>query len=66
MIQIENECVGCPPDIGCIGNSCPYLNVPRFYCDECGYEEKLYWFDDEQLCMDCIEKRLERVEYDGR
>ena len=64
MIKIENECVDCPPDIGCIGNSCPYLHVPRFYCDECGDEAELYWYDDQQLCIDCIEKRLDKVEYD--
>lgn len=64
MIRIENECVGCPPDIGCIGNSCPYWSVTRFYCDECDNEEDvLYWWDGQQLCLDCIEARLERVEY---
>lgn len=65
MIRIENECVDCPSDMGCIGNSCPYLNVPRFYCDECNHEDKLYWYENEQLCIDCIIKRLESVEYDG-
>lgn len=64
MINIENECVGCPPDMGCLGKSCPYLDVPRFYCDECGDEAELYWYEGEQLCIDCIEKRLEKVEYD--
>ena len=63
MIRIENECVGCPIEL-CIGDRCPYLNVPRFYCDDCDDEAKLYWFDNEQLCLDCIAKRLERVEYD--
>ena len=63
MIKIENECVDCPQDIGCIGNICPYLNVPRFYCDECDNEDELFWYEDEQLCIDCIVKRLERVEY---
>ena len=64
MIKFENECVDCPPDIGCIGSRCKYLNVPRFYCDECNDEAELYWFDGMQLCIDCIEKRLERVELD--
>lgn len=64
MIKIENECVDCPPDIGCLGSSCPYMNVPRFYCDQCNCEEELYWFEDEQLCIDCIIEKLEKVEYD--
>lgn len=64
MIRIENECVGCPPEIGCIGENCPYLNVPRLYCDECGeMMDVLYHFDWQELCLDCIEARLERVEY---
>lgn len=64
MVKYENECVGCPPDIGCIGEYCPYLNVPRLYCDECDNEDILYWWDDQQLCLYCIEARLERVEID--
>lgn len=63
MIKIENECVDC--GLPCLYETCPYYAVSRFYCDECGDEEELYWFDDEQLCIDCIKKRLERVEYDG-
>lgn len=65
MIRYENECVECPPDMGCMGDSCPYLNVPRLYCDECDNEESiLYWWDDQQLCLYCIEAQLERVEID--
>lgn len=62
MIKIEDECVGCPPEIGCLGSSCPYKNVHRFYCDKCGEEDVLYWWDGQQLCLDCIETLLERVE----
>ena len=61
MNKIENECVGCQADLGCLGNMCPYKNVVRFYCDQCKDEAKLYWFDGEQLCISCIEDRLEEV-----
>lgn len=62
MIKIENECVGC--EWPCIYESCPYWAVQRFYCDECGEEmDVLYHFDYQELCLDCIEARLERVEY---
>lgn len=61
MVQIENECVGCPPEIGCLGSSCPQRHVPHYYCDDCGDEEKLYWFQGLQLCIDCIKYRLEEV-----
>jgi hypothetical protein len=63
IIQIENDCFDCPSEL-CIGSRCKYLNVPHFYCDDCGEESKLYWFEDMQLCIDCIEERLEEVHYD--
>lgn len=62
MIITENECVDC--GLPCIYESCPYWAVTRFYCDECGEEmDVLYYFDWQELCLDCIEARLERVEY---
>lgn len=64
MIRIENECVGCPPEIGCFRNSCPYWAVKRYYCDNCEDERKLYWFNGKQLCIGCIEEQLEEVVYD--
>lgn len=63
MIKLENDCVCC--GLPCLGNDCPHRNVPHFYCDECGDETDLYHFDDEQLCMSCIKKRLEPVKYSG-
>ena len=38
MIRYENECVSCPPEMGCFGSACPNRNVPRIYCDKCGEE----------------------------
>ena len=62
MIKYENECVGCPPERGCLGSSCPYINVPRLYCDVCGEEdEELYEYDDEQLCADCLRKKFKLI-----
>lgn len=65
MIQMENECVGCPTEMGCLGSSCPYNNVPHYYCDDCGEEEQLYHFEEEHLCIECIKKRLQEVDYDN-
>lgn len=62
MKKILDECVGCPPEIGCFGSSCPYKNVVRFYCDRCGEEEKLYHYDSEELCEDCLLKEFDVVE----
>jgi hypothetical protein len=62
MVKTENECCDC--GLPCVYESCPYWAVTRFYCDECNDEyESIYHFEGEQLCIDCIEKRLEKVEY---
>lgn len=62
MKRISNECVGCPPEMGCIGSCCPHRNVTRYYCDECGAEGKLYDVYGEELCADCALTRLDVVE----
>ena len=62
MVEYEDECVGCSTIFGyCLGGACPNRNVPHWYCDECGEETYLYHFDGEELCISCIENRLERV-----
>ena len=62
MRSVESDCVGCPPDMGCTGSSCRYYRVLRYYCDECGEEADLYYFEGQELCINCIEKLLEKVE----
>ena len=61
MREYSNECVGCPPERGCLGDSCPNRHVLRFYCDGCDEETQLYEYEGEELCIDCIEERLEKV-----
>ena len=60
MHLTDNECVNC--GLPCLGSGCPYRNVTRYYCDECGDETTLFHFDGEELCIECIESRLEKVE----
>lgn len=62
MKETSNECVGCPKEIGCLGSACPNRKVTRFYCDECGEETQLYYYDGQELCINCIEKQLTKVE----
>lgn len=62
MIEYENECIGCPPEMGCMGDACRNRNVPHYYCDECGEEDTLYKFNGEELCVDCLLRQLEMVE----
>lgn len=65
MISYEDMCVGCPPNMGCLGSGCPYRNVPICSCDECKEEfdpEDLYMTDiDEMLCSSCLLKRYKTV-----
>ena len=62
MKVTENECVDC--GLPCF-SSCPYLNVTRYYCDKCGTEEKLYNYNGEEICQECLLKEFEVVEGSG-
>ena len=35
--------------------------VIRVPCDRCGNYEELFYYDDEELCIECIKKSLESV-----
>lgn len=64
MVCIQNDCCDCAGGgYSCLGNSCPLRHAKHYYCDDCKDEvDELYRYGDEELCIDCIEKRLERVE----
>lgn len=57
--RTENECVDC--GLPCMGNDCTNRNVTRYYCDKCGEEEQLYFYDGLELCIECIKSELEKV-----
>lgn len=59
MVRYENECVDC--GLPCIGSACPYRRVPHYYCDKCKDETDIYEFDGKELCINCIEKKLDKV-----
>lgn len=60
MERIENECVDC--GLPCLGDTCPYRNVRRLYCDRCDSEaEMLYKVEDEELCEACLLENFEVV-----
>lgn len=62
MIEYENECCDCAvPGYPCLGKDCPNIRVPHYYCDQHKEEAELYYYDGEQLCLDCIIGRLEKV-----
>lgn len=59
--RYENECVGCP-DGKCLGDACSKRNVLRYYCDKCDEEAELFKYGGKELCIDCIEAMLDKVE----
>ena len=62
MITYEDECVGCPSEMGCMGDSCPYKNVRHLFCDRCNEEvDTLYVYDDKELCLHCLLKQVEKI-----
>ena len=65
MIKYEDECVGCPKEMGCLGNACPNRNVPHLYCDKCGDDcEELYDCYGEELCESCLLDSFEKITLD--
>ena len=63
MKRFEDECLGCKDSgLPCLGSSCKWKKVLRFYCDRCHEEATLYHYEDEEICSDCLLKEFEVVE----
>ena len=62
MVVVESDCCEC--GLPCIHEACIHFKVIRFYCDQCGCEDDLYYWDGKQLCSSCILEELEKVEYE--
>ena len=61
MRYYEDECVGCPPELGCMGSACPNRNVEHIVCDECGDElgcddEVTTAMDGKEYCAGCYHR----------
>lgn len=60
MIYTIDMCVGCPPEMGCLGSCCSNRNVPVFRCDRC-HDEDLsmdmhHDIDGQDVCDLCYEQ----------
>ena len=65
MVYYESDCVSC--GLPCLYESCPYYRVKRFKCDKCGEEDiKLYHYDNEEICEECLLREFEVVEGSDR
>lgn len=66
MREVTTECVDCTSiGLPCIGDSCTFKHVTRFYCDRCKEEfepKELYKYEGEEVCAECILKDFERIE----
>lgn len=60
MIEVRDECVGCPPEMGCLGNSCPYMNVEYRVCDTCSSDAE-YKINGEDYCYDHAKGYIESI-----
>ncbi len=61
MLIEFNGCVGCVMNgLHCITN-CPLKRQYKRVCDCCGEDVTLYKFDNQELCIDCIEESLEEI-----
>lgn len=60
MIIYENHCCDCAvPGYPCIGDSCPFVNVPVYYCDFCDDIYAEFVINEGHYCRKCAEKCLE-------
>ena len=61
MIEERSNCVDC--GFPCMGPACRNGAYMAKICDRCGDEvERLYEFDGEELCANCIFEELVEVE----
>lgn len=70
MIRYTNECVGCPREMGCIGDACRFRRVPHFFCDICGDEiytaaEVYITPDGDHACATCLLGGTPTLEEEG-
>ena len=59
LVKYENGCVDC--GLQCTGHHCPNYNVSHYYCDICNEEAQLYVYNGQELCLECIESQLEKI-----
>lgn len=55
------DCVDC--GLPCLFEGCPYYDAEHFECDCCGeVDVKLYHYNGNEVCIDCLLKDFEVVE----
>ena len=59
MTRTENDCVGYPDGLPCLGNR----NVVHHYCDKCGAELP---HGRQQYCLNCLLKDYIKAKEEGK
>jgi len=55
LVYDKGGCVGCPPEMGCLGRACSMCWDTIMVCDQCGEEvDDLYRNEDGDFCEDCM------------
>lgn len=54
MTRVEDQCVGCPTEMGCLGQACPNRNVRIVICDDCG-DTAICNIEGQDFCENCAE-----------
>lgn len=49
MVETRSKCVGCPPEMGCMGSTCPHANIKVRVCDDCK-SDAAYIINGEDFC----------------
>ena len=62
-VRYENNCVGCPAGVPCLGPTCPKRNERVYVCDDCGedIEGDVYEVDGVEVCEGCLKSRYVRL-----
>ncbi len=65
MVGFINNCCNCAtPSYPCQQELCPNRHVKIYICDKCKSTVdfgELFYFDGDELCIDCIQSKLELV-----
>ena len=67
LIYDKTNCVGCPPEMGCMGRACPQCWETHLYCDVCKAEVDELWRNietEEDLCEDCRDNKYAHIDLD--
>ena len=62
----KNGCVGCPPEMGCLGAMCPECWEYKLICDKCDNEVDEIYRDENgtYYCEECLMSMFTKISYD--